>query len=263
MRWQLLRSVKKRQRHNKNQYVLSARHRCQRCRLQNPICMESVRENTRALRTSSARQLGFGSIIQANLHPSSYQRWLTPKISKCLPFADAHFDRTSKKGAPWLQRSNQVGRLFRFDSLLISTARCSLHGNGIQGIHWLDALCLRSANYLGLRLPPAGTELAGARDSVQQKETHAAQRSRISEFSQSGSNAYITTQAFFLRRAKYMTCCVVPRLAVCWFVMFFVCLHFSRLINLKGLRLCMRCDEESWRPWRFTLFTTTRTGSEV
>lgn len=256
MRWQLLRSVKKRQRHNKNQYVLSARHRCQRRRLQNPICMESVRENaciTHFICTSPW--------VWFNYPNKPKQRWLTPKISKSLP--DARFDRTSKKEAPWLQRSNQVGRLFRFDSLLISTARCSLHGNGIQGIHWLDALCLRSANYLGLRLPPAGTELAGARDSVQQKETHAAQRSRNSEFSQSGSNAYITTQAFFLRRAKYMTCCVVPRLAVCWFVMFFVCLHFSRLINLKGLRLCMRCDEESWRPWRFTLFTTTRTGSEV
>lgn len=206
MRWQLLRSVKKRQRHNKNQYVLSARHRCQRQRLQNPICMESTHENMRVLCTSSTlakwqlELYSYGSMILVQLSPFALHLfiggWPQNYLQIChlwKPNGCTRLDRTSIKEK--LQKSNQVGRLLRFDSLLISTARCSLHGNGIQGIHWLDALCLRSANYLGLRLPPAGTELAGAQDSVQQKDTHAAQQKL--EVSQSGSNTYIITQAFF------------------------------------------------------------------
>lgn len=51
-----------------------------------------------------------------------------------------------------------------------------------------------------------------------------------------------------------MTSCVVQRLTMCLFVMFFVCLRFFQLINLKGLHLLMHCDEESQSPQRFAVY---------
>lgn len=151
-----------------------------------------------------------------------------------------------KSKALGLEWGNQVRRLLWFDPLLISAAHPSVHGNGIQGIHWLNALCLRSANYLGLQLPPAGTEHTEAQGLVQQKGTHTAQHSRKkSSIRTIWVNTYIIMQECCFSPSKIygkLVCSTVNHVFICHVL----CLSpFFQLINLKGLHLLMHCDEKS------------------